>query len=977
VRHTAWLALLGAWSGLANHTVRAQDAPTIFSIGQPRVWQSYGDALIERADGLSAGVLIVAGSQRSILNPVVGLLAGAAELYGRTGNGRSEAGVRGIARSPALAFGVGADVNVSRGRGDLLVTYQSAILRGGLLGHGTMLRVDWMPTRGQMLAVGIDVPLRQPLAGRTRPRHVDVRLPDRPTSAAVASATQGPDADAILAALDDATNFVRACSSIWSATSVRDVGTTSACVDAPRRYDQSLARAFKLAAGSDVGAATLASRARAGLLDAVLLPYDTLLGQVKKPADRIDGLTAIAQSSFARWLDDSTPLPPSDQAAAVAVHARWLAGIERAHRDLLAQWKDSRFVWLPLQLALAPDQYDEQAEVDALIGRAVGRPFTDGNVLAYLQSRDIPLEIARSIYLARDYHVLWTHDVTSRRHQTHDLDNIGYEIVADAYLPALTAAVKRYDETGRMPVYMIFLDQYFYEPRGGRLWMTLLENPLHASAHLPGGNAERESHLRERLAELGDAAAHSRRLQNDASRHGGDAWLSRMVKVHVNITDPSDFSFRSDRIVPPFPMAPDNLMRDHRKIVLYDLDEADPWHGAMLLMGTGVGEQFATATWEDRGYRLRGPATLEARAALRRLMHENGFSESDVPAPLRTVNARANAEPRANVGRALQVHNEIGWGAKKSSLVRAMLYDLVQPGAVIIVPDPQWVSPHWAAMLVGAAARGARVYVVAPSLANAPTPAPALVELMHDVMLRMLELRDDLQLTQEIRVGLFSGNTVGNDAKGRADEIRAGRERAPWLGELFPFDEGTLAVLRKSEARAERNAANATELAHDEIPREQKIHEKIQLIARPGAIAALMRQPGWAAAVANEIDMQAAETARITTQLLDASPAIDRGSVRNTAAMLRDLERGMSEEERKRASFYFTVGTQNQDPRGMVMDGEATLVTSGIQGSACVVDLYSLMARSTWVDDRTQLERELPAGSPLIRRLARLIWPAM
>src|SRR5439155_22497550 len=140
-----------------------------------------------------------------------------------------------------------------------------------------------------------------------------------------------------------------------------------------------------------------------------------------------------------RWLRDSSRVATSRQSATESVHTRWLQIIEQVHRDLVAQWKDSRLVWLPLQLALTADQYDEQAKVDSLIERAVGRPFTDRNALALLNSTDLPIEIARSIYAARDYHVLWTHDFAGRR-ESGALDNMGYGMVADVYLPALTAA---------------------------------------------------------------------------------------------------------------------------------------------------------------------------------------------------------------------------------------------------------------------------------------------------------------------------------------------------------------------------------------------------------------------------------------------------------------------------------------------------------------------------------------------------------
>ena len=153
-------------------------------------------------------------------------------------------------------------------------------------------------------------------------------------------------------------------------------------------------------------------------------------------------------------------------------------------QQLLHQWKDSRLVWLPLQLALSPEDYASQDQIDALIARAVGHSFSDRNALRYLRTADLPLEIARSILAARRYHVLWTHDFTGRR-DTGALDDIAYTIVADVYLPALTAAVARYDSTGSMPQYFILLDAFYYHGRAGDLWMSILDNPLRATVRLP------------------------------------------------------------------------------------------------------------------------------------------------------------------------------------------------------------------------------------------------------------------------------------------------------------------------------------------------------------------------------------------------------------------------------------------------------------------------------------------------------------
>ena len=94
-----------------------------------------------------------------------------------------------------------------------------------------------------------------------------------------------------------------------------------------------------------------------------------------------------------------------------------------------------------------------------------------------------------------------------------------------------------------------------------------------------------------------------------------------------------------------------------------------------------------------------------------------------------------------------------------------MLYNLAQPGAVIIVPDQLWMSETWAGMLAGAAARGAHVQIIAPALANAPIPdAPAMAR-AHDVLMRMLALRDSLTPAMhesggELHIGLFAAQAT-------------------------------------------------------------------------------------------------------------------------------------------------------------------------------------------------------------------------
>jgi hypothetical protein len=971
VRSVARLLLV---AGCTSRVAHAQSATPTFSIGQPPQWQQEASAVVplRGRDGIAR---LSYGVHHPIANPLTGIFGLTGEAYANVG--ADGAGIRAFAQTRTFGLSAGLDWDVAASDLAPILAFQTAIRRGGLVGRGTMARLEWLPTRSHSLALGLTVPMFQPLAGRTRPKHTTAQMPSAEPVARRSDTPSGADFGAVRAAA----NTIAAFSNTYSDRAAQVIQSGSNYARAVASYQSALHGVFASAVGDSTTAQRLVRRGRTALLDHVFLPYDSLFGRSRSDSRDLSRLFGRATNAVRRWLDDSTWVAAPSKGRALAAYGEWMDVVAEVHRDLLTDAGDSRLVWLPLDLALTADEFDEQLEVDSLLARAVGHPFTDRNGLTYLRSTDLPLEIARSIYAAREYHVMWMHDFTGRR-ESGAIDNVGFSMVADAYLPALTAAVKRYDSTGVLPSYIILQDQFFYEPRGNRLWMNILGDPLHASMRLRGDSGAREAHLRDRQDELRAAVAASRRLQREAAASGNaDRWLRRIVKVSVNIVEPADFSFRSHRTIPGIPFTPDNIMRDHRKIVFYDLNETDPYRGALLLMGVGIGEHYASATWEDRGYRVRGPATLEARRSIREALRRNGFAESDIPLPLReTANLKA-AEQRMDVrdyvGRALQVHNEVGFARKESSVARALLYNLAPPGSVIIAPDPMWLSATWAGMLAGAAARGSHVYVVAPAKPNTPSPQAPLVALQRDVIGRLIELRTTLGgrirgSHGDLRIGLFAATAHVDDASGRAREIRAGLARAPWIREIIPFDDKTLSVLEQAE-RQVANGVDATTLARDEEPRAPQLHQKSQLIARPGAIAALVRQSGWDDVLARTIRVQAQQTARFTEQFGYATPDVDTAAVRASDAVLRGYEQSIPENERKRLSFYFSVGTQNQDSRGIVSDAETTLLVSGIPASAGLVDLYFLMARSTWIETPRELDALVPPPSAFWRRLGRLL----
>jgi len=289
-------------------------------------------------------------------------------------------------------------------------------------------------------------------------------------------------------------------------------------------------------------------------------------------------------------------------------------------------------------------------------------------------------------------------------------------------------------------------------------------------------------------------------------------------------------------------------------------------------------------------------------------------ANEQIPKPLRSIASAPAAEKQMNlgdyVGRALQVHNEPGFGAKESSVARAMLYNLATPGSVIIVPDPLWVSETWAGMLAGAAARGSRVFIIAPAKANAPSPQVPLLALSHEVMVRLVGIQHRLEAQSsrnggELRVGLYAATAQINDIAGRAREIREGLARAPWIRTVIPFDARTLAVLNQGIVRKRPRGKTRACKRATRSPESRSSIRRLSSSRSPGAISALVQRPGWDAVLAQSMRVQSQATTKFADQLSWTTPDVDTTAMRSSDALLTSYEQGRPAAERDRVSFYF------------------------------------------------------------------------
>jgi phosphatidylserine/phosphatidylglycerophosphate/cardiolipin synthase-like enzyme len=1004
---TAALAVALA-AGVASPRARAGEAAApgldleslagVRSMGQPPLWKPFAGAYYGRTGEAPRGAGLAAGVYRDLLPSIVGMGASAEVRLG-AGPGGAEAGARALADLRGLFLRTGLDWDARRGDVSWLLSVQLPLRRGGIVGRGSHLRADWLPQR-DAVSVGLVFPL-EPHMGRTRPRRTDVDLP-RPAPLDLPAPDHQGLEDAV-ARMRGAAFWVLELSSVFfddhrddrlkslertrvevrqwqerlaARERLRGPAGAGALAAEAALFHRQLARAFGLAAGGDEGSAArlgepLAARARAVMLDEVVLPYNRLFGQYKLE-DSLLGLGARARERFAARLG----------ARVLPVFESYLGVLEEVRRRALEREEgDGRPVFVPFPLVLLPGQHETQADLDALVGRSAGSAFSRGNAPLYINGQQFQRELRRTIHEAESYHVLWLHDYDGLNGGG-QVDSVGLHQAVDGYLAALTRRVLELDRTSALPLYLLLVDLHYYEKNRGRLLLDLLEDPLGHRVRFPRGSEWARRRVEAAQEELRRAVAGSRRLQEGARRHG-PGWVRKTVKVHVSVTNPADFSFRTSRLVGYLPIAPDTAMRDHRKIAFRDVTEEDPARGEALLGGAAVGEQYTTATWEDRAILAAGPALVALKDGARRYLLANGFREDQVPPPLRPRPAAADQEERLAAleaagwsAQALLVHNERGFARKDASAAYLALYSLMPRDSLLVVPDSIWASHSWAGLLVAAALRGCHVYVIAPSLDNAPSAGFIQMSRSREVFTRFVELAGMLGPQIEaaggrLKVGLYTRRAAVNDLPAKLRETADTYRRHPFLREEFPIPAALYERLDRAPAELEATGFAPEPLPADVRERVPKLHRKTRFFLDRDAILALAARPEVAEALLAQLEAR-------TSVTTDPEGLAVPNSRRFTPLLpLLEAWRSLPDATRERAIAYMTVGSLNKDARGMMLDGEVAYVVSGEWSLQGYLDAFFLLGTTTWVETQEEVDRLLPPYPQWQRRIGRWLRKAV
>jgi hypothetical protein len=852
--------------------------------------------------------------------------------------------------------------------------------------------------------VGVTVPLGRPFAGRTRPREVRAVVPlplsaEPPATGSLSEGVQeelaraaayaqqiahfhvpylGRPTSSPLEAQGDVAEALNDLSANLSAVPAGVSGgreSESVPVRTVREFHRTVEASFRdVAQATGISEAVFGRVAREALLEEVILPYNRFLGR-KKGSDTFDQLAARARVAFARSLVLSSGMDRYRIESAEAVFTEILEGVRAVERRQVRMWDDERLAFLPLQLALLPEEHDSQAEINALLGRAVEDRFTSGNQAWYVVDEQFEWELLRMIQDTRRYHVLWIHDFRGFDGQG-DPDAVAYRTVMEGYLDALADRVEAYDQEGALPVYMIIIDQWFYEANKGRLWLSLLEDPLRHDLELPDGFEEWEAEVRQAQERLRQAVANSRLLQAEAREYGED-WLFNRIRVQVNITNPADPTFWSWELI-PWVGFPDALMRDHRKISFFDVDPNDPSRGRALYTGMGVGEHYNGPTWDDRAILVKGPVLRSLRVAAKDLLLQQGFDPEDIPYPLKDeedpnqvpVSGSLSTVPSAvGTGLMLQEHNLIGHGVKKASILKATLYCLMPPGAVVKAPDSLWNFSLWGSLVAGLALRGGRVMVVAPSYDNAPAQAFGSMALARNTLGQLVRASNELGSVIEgagglLKVGMYKPEIGVGDIPGKTRQVAATYGATSWLGNLHGLGATELERLDALADSLDATGFGARYLDMEALEA-PKLHMKAHFFATAEGWDPLMADPETEEFLLTYLRQRAHQVTqegedrdlRMLQEALD--PYADR--------LFQAWSRDTTPTEKEKAAWFLLVGSHNQNFRSAMLDGEVVVTVAGRESFIGLADFMLVLGLSQWIENPEDLNPHFPSQSGFMK----------
>ncbi|NOR13302.1 MAG: hypothetical protein GQ545_08620 [Candidatus Aminicenantes bacterium] len=902
-----------------------------------------------------------------------------------------------------------------------VVAFENALYRGGTLGiRGAEFRAEWSPG---VFSVGLTLNLNE-RPGQHRPRkaHVDLPKGQIPSIQDIDPDLLDPHAlynlkHSILRIDKFVTPAITKDSLAEIKEQIRDYGRTLQSED--RRFHENLEKAFATALSHSIPdpkvreeeALKIALKTENIIFREVIIPFNRLLGQRKKPMS-IKGLGSRAYHSFSKYLDtrsDPGTNDPMANAALKEIFRQLIQHIDMATQNSRYRWKDNRLAeflvkeldfkdadtaifnwgvlcWIPLNYGLRLHQYDTQEELNEVIGEILGDPFTGCNKVAYLINEQWHHELLKMIQDTKYYHVLIVHDY-SGVNKDRIPDEMTWDITLSGYCESILKGIDDClsGKRAALPHFSIFLDQHYYEFNNSRKVLTFLEHlynlePVEFKWVKPRGKGkniernQRNKNIGRKIRAIQDRLKIAlERLKEEKSWTEDD--IKNQVKVHINITNKQDETFAAYFIREDF-------IRDHRKIAFRDVFEDAPcWgstkteRGVAIFTGQGVGENYLGADWEDRSIKVEGVDLVKLKNAVRELFLSQNprYKEKDVPYYLRPRPYPDNYDTiqrelteRGFSCSIVTTMNRTGYATKKASVLKAALYNLIPKGGTIIAPDSLWNNDFWLGMFVGAALRGVDTYLIGPSAENAPSDSYVALGSLHDSLLRGMyisqEFKEELKKSGgSMNIGLYKSSADATNIQERLELALKGFETNDNINALLSVHPDVVELLKSIKAELDESYPDkhAPLLVKKNVSGPQ-LHLKAQFFASKSAMEILSLKE-WVPVLKRYFEERIRQTTGHALETEGITPDILREREdADSPNLIEAFEQTLSPKERDAATFFFTLGSHNQDRRSMFLDGEVLVGVAGYDSLIAMMDMVFLLHASVWPKDFAEFSKYLP-----------------
>jgi len=215
-----------------------------------------------------------------------------------------------------------------------------------------------------------------------------------------------------------------------------------------------------------------------------------------------------------------------------------------------------------------------------------------------------------------------------------------------------------------------------------------------------------------------------------------------------------------------------------------------------------------------------------------------------------------------------------------------------------------------------------------------------------------------------LRIGIFNRKADVGNTKEVLRETVESYQKYGFLKEEFPIAERTFEIMEEIADELEAEGYQPLAPAEDKEERLVNIHRKTRFFGSQDLLEAIARVPESKKVVKDTFDIFIRES-------LEQNP----GSVFELEGMnvvyplISDYKTFKESGKHTDSILYYSIGSMNHDPRGMMLDGEVSYLISGPWALWGYIDSLFLLGQVEWITTQEELEKYLQGNNERMRRL--------